>query len=247
MDSEFIGYVWTRDSPQAALLHLGFDDYRRSKFPIGRWIEFVIPADYARAVLGRNDRDRPRLELNIEDCRLVRGPLPTFVVNSSIEMEVSASIAVSHQSGAEYKHRDLGFIADPKGLLEGGRDYILRVALNRPMNISIRQQTTMWKILDVMPVSEGWGPRYPRRETKAARPLPSSNRPSTTVQRPSSVLPRPITDRNSTTSNSRADSPDVPRMPPARAQGPVTAPAKLPTSIDGDVRQRVTDVGFFYR
>ncbi|KAK6010362.1 hypothetical protein OSTOST_24612, partial [Ostertagia ostertagi] len=85
-----------------------------------------------------------------------------------------------------------------------------------------------------------WGPRHTRKEAKAKRPLPSC-RPSGSIRRPNSTVPRWFDQPD--TNNVKGSSPEAQRVVPACAQGSTTATAKpLDTTVDDDVRQRVTDV-----
>ncbi|KAK5968585.1 hypothetical protein GCK32_002874 [Trichostrongylus colubriformis] len=239
-NSEFIGYVWTRDSLGAGVLHLGSDPHIQSRYSPGFWIEFILPVDYARVVLGPGSRDRPRFEISYKDCRLVTPPFPTFAVRNSIEIDIRVSVPELHRRGDDYVHRDLGAIADPKRLLEGGSDYILRITVNRPSKMYIREETAKWKVLEVKTVGESRAPRYAGKAEKAKRLLPSCNRPSTSIQRPSSAAPR--YNRNSD-SSSGGGSPEVPRTGPTRIQGPPAVPATQPAKVaNGNEREKVTEV-----
>ncbi|KAK6030924.1 hypothetical protein OSTOST_02933 [Ostertagia ostertagi] len=143
-------------------------------------------------------------------------------------MEIPISLSVSHRRGDDYVHCDLGAIADPRFLLEGGRDYILRVTVNRPVKVHFRQEAARWKILDVMPVGESWGPRHTRKERRLSDRYRAVDHLVLFGGRIPLCPDAP---------------PEAQRVVPACAQGSTTATAKpLDTTVDDDVRQRVTDV-----
>ncbi|XGW29068.1 hypothetical protein V3C99_008680, partial [Haemonchus contortus] len=247
-DCEYIGYVWTRESLETGILHLGCDPYERLKFGPGHWIEINMPANIAGALLGSCSRYRPRFEFGPEDCRLTKALFPTFAVGNSMEMDVPVSISLSHVRGEDYVHDDLGVIADPGELLERGNDYIIRITMNEEaysMKMLIQQGAAKWKILRVKPMHPYDENLAHRREevTGGRRVLPNHNRPTAFVHRPSAAVSRFMATQYTANESREASIEESRNATSACTQGSLTVAVKpLDATIDGDVRQRVTEV-----
>lgn len=71
-----------------------------------------------------------------------------------LQIELNVSVLVSHRTGDNYYVTELGAISDPLKQLVGGRDYKLRIALNRPGRYDSGREVVPWRITAAIPIGE---------------------------------------------------------------------------------------------
>lgn len=191
--NEWIGFVWTRHcrDGRQGILHLGYNEAEAWAFTPGKWIQFAIPSNYAWKVFNTANQDRPRLELVPEDCTIVKPLFDTFVSRDSVEIELNVSVLVSHRTGDNYYVTELGAISDPLKQLVGGRDYKLRIALNRPGRYDSGREVVPWRITAAIPIGESWAPRHTRKEKIKRPPQPAPVQQPTQKQQVPPKSPTP--------------------------------------------------------
>ncbi|WKY06134.1 hypothetical protein Q1695_006382 [Nippostrongylus brasiliensis] len=242
--NEAVADIWPCECSDGrpGILFTNNDVLSRSAIRPGRWIKCYISASYASEVFAAGSRNRPQLRISSAECKPVNVEYETTVSRNSVEVVVPVSVSAAHRIGDDFRHDELGLICDPQALLEGGRQYLLRISPNFRRKSEYRELIAPWRLVELAPVGENWGPHHTRK-LQPERPLSNHNRPAPAPQRSEPVTIK--TEVRQTSPNSEISSGDQQEKPSEEqnvAEGFPVVVAKPLSADELKVRRRVTAV-----